>query len=360
MIPFELRPRVENLEELVAILFSQGGESFGRGSAFVFRPGGVAGGNVFTTWPSLYAAYSLVQGQRWVFVDDILAAAHVPAGAWNIDQTTFVGNFNSETEVLHFDQGATVTFDNIWIDGGLVFQNNSTNPVFTFANGQNFAFVDILFGNIQSATAAPWGLSTNTTPSTELLVNLWGTSALGDQTHPAFSSTSAVISNLAINIFDDATIFPHALGGTGRILVSPGPGAVIKSPQDVVTIDYVNPYLNLAEGFNSGGAIGPSATATQATGNITRIRGGKVRVVGAISGVTSVAATVTVTLLRDAVVIGQAVVSTQADDLTYAATLQAIDTLPDSLAHTYSIQAASSAGTTTVATNQARIDADEL
>ena len=347
-----------------------GGSALGAlGNVFVLRPGAAPGGNVFADWPSLYVPYNKAQGKRWVYVDDSLAAAHMTAGTWNIDQTEFDGNFNAN-ETLHFDQGCTVSFNNIWIDGDLIFQNNSTNPVFTFANGQSFAVIEVVLGVIQSTTAAPWALSTNTAGGTEFLVQLSNASTLGDGTHPAISSNSNVPSGCVVNAFgQDGTfslggqgIAAHALGGTGTILVEFGPGTGMESAQDVATLQRASPYLNLAEGFNSGGALGPASSVNQPTGNIARIRQGNVRVVASLSGVTSIAATVTLQLLRDgATVLAQAVLTTQADNLTYADGLQAIDTLPDSSAHTYSIAASAGGGaTTTVAQNQARIDADEL
>src|SRR5688572_10949123 len=52
------------------------------GNNFVFRPGGVDGGNVFTTWAPLVAAMALVQGYKTLQFDNSIAPCVIPAGVW--------------------------------------------------------------------------------------------------------------------------------------------------------------------------------------------------------------------------------------------------------------------------------------
>jgi hypothetical protein len=76
------------------------------GATFVFRPGGIAGANVYTDWPSLMAARAQIQGQAWIQIDDsIVSPATVPAGAWNLDNGA--SNFNDArgTAALVIDDG---------------------------------------------------------------------------------------------------------------------------------------------------------------------------------------------------------------------------------------------------------------
>lgn len=60
----------------------------------MFRPGGVADGNVFTSWPLLMDAMATVQGVKLLQFDDTLASPCViPAGTWdmtNIEWTAFL------------------------------------------------------------------------------------------------------------------------------------------------------------------------------------------------------------------------------------------------------------------------------
>ena len=74
-----------------------GGGSSAAGSTFVFRPGGVTLGNVYATWPALYAALNIAapvsaEGNRpptIVQIDDfIVSPAVIPAGAYNLDSVT--------------------------------------------------------------------------------------------------------------------------------------------------------------------------------------------------------------------------------------------------------------------------------
>ena len=89
--------------------------------ALVFQPGGVAAGNVYTDWASLYAALNLAapasaNGTRptsEILVDDSFAAAIIPAGAYNLDGVTFKAVRNSATATegaaLSFAVGATIS-----------------------------------------------------------------------------------------------------------------------------------------------------------------------------------------------------------------------------------------------------------
>lgn len=78
---------------------------------FVFRPGGVAGGNIYTDWNALYAVMSAVEGPKWLEVDSSLAPAIVPAGAWDFSDVDLRGHLG-DTSVpmeLQFADGATAT-----------------------------------------------------------------------------------------------------------------------------------------------------------------------------------------------------------------------------------------------------------
>lgn len=53
-------------------------------SSFVYRPGGVASGNVFPTWQALVTAVAAVEGAKTVMVDDSMGRPVVPEGTWNL------------------------------------------------------------------------------------------------------------------------------------------------------------------------------------------------------------------------------------------------------------------------------------
>jgi collagen type VII alpha len=84
-------------------------------SSFVWRPGGVAGGNVYTTWATLYVAITNAGGNYTVTLDDSLGATTIPAGNYNLVNGTYIGLTGSET--LNFASGALCTFDALVFSG---------------------------------------------------------------------------------------------------------------------------------------------------------------------------------------------------------------------------------------------------
>jgi hypothetical protein len=81
--------------------------------SLVWRPGGVAGGNIFTTWATLAAAIHAINGKRTVVVDTSLGVATVPAGTWDVDCTTFVAGFPSLVAIITFAEGAHWTAETL-------------------------------------------------------------------------------------------------------------------------------------------------------------------------------------------------------------------------------------------------------
>jgi hypothetical protein len=94
----------------------------GGSSSFVYRPGGTASLNVYTSWPALYAALNVAapvstKGFRpptTIQVDDSFTSpAVMPAGAYNLDsvQFTSVANIgtNSNGAALNIASGVTIT-----------------------------------------------------------------------------------------------------------------------------------------------------------------------------------------------------------------------------------------------------------
>lgn len=68
--------------QLINLLGAGGGSS----SEFIFRPGGVASGNVYTDWALLYADAVLAPGPITIYIDDTFvspAPAAIPAGNWD-------------------------------------------------------------------------------------------------------------------------------------------------------------------------------------------------------------------------------------------------------------------------------------
>ncbi len=93
-------------------------ESVATLATIIFRPGGVADGNVVTDWPSVQDAIAAAGGAITIFIDSSLAAAHVPAATgttdfqgaatlvpynWSINPVSGV-----DADVLTIDDGAVL------------------------------------------------------------------------------------------------------------------------------------------------------------------------------------------------------------------------------------------------------------
>ena len=104
--------------------------------SLVYRPGGIAGGNVYTDWNALMAAHGAIQGQKIIEVDNGAIAplpAKVPAGAYDLSDTTLVGGRSNVlgapgTTVLQFLDGAVVTRFPPVVQN-LILSSVSTSPV---------------------------------------------------------------------------------------------------------------------------------------------------------------------------------------------------------------------------------------
>jgi hypothetical protein len=69
-----------------------GGPSSGGGNVFVYRPGGVVGGNVYDTWAGAYAAAVATGIPSKLIVDSsIISPAPLPAGVWDMSQIILSG-----------------------------------------------------------------------------------------------------------------------------------------------------------------------------------------------------------------------------------------------------------------------------
>jgi hypothetical protein len=63
-------------------------------TVFVLRPGGTESGNVYTSWASLFAAYSAEDGPRVIYFDDSLGVINIPSGSYDMTDTIWSGAGN--------------------------------------------------------------------------------------------------------------------------------------------------------------------------------------------------------------------------------------------------------------------------
>lgn len=341
-------------------------------SVFVFKPGATQPQNlnVFTVWDDMMRAVDFLNGAPWkCFVDDSLAAAHVTtvgAGApWNIDQGTFVSAINQTAvagATLIFDAGAKITFSQIWLDGGITFQqpNTATAPVFALAAPAVVAAINIIGqgSNIQALGAQPFATADN---ACFLSVDVGGVASfIGDGTHNAINALAGgtIVANIMCAGAPAAAA--HAFGGAGTLTYNYLEASEAPATQDTTTQTFI--YYGISNTVSATGNTGTGGSPiTVTTGNIKKQKTGKMRVSATCALSTSAACTLTIQLVRDAatnigtaktLVAGAAV---NALDISIAT----IDTAPDAANHTYKLSVTASAGNITVGANSAQIQVVE-
>jgi hypothetical protein len=347
-----------NVELMALLARTESSGGGGAANSFVFRPGGVQGGNVFTTWASMMAAVSVTPGIREIYLDDTIAPAHVTAGTWDVEACRFLPNFEGNAE-LFFDPGAVFTFTTIELDGGIEFVQDAaaTAPVFSLPTAQAFALITVrgqfTTANIRSAGAQPWGEA-----QTGTNLNLFCSDdvVIGDGTNNAFN---ALAGGAVLGFFNDfSRPQAHAFGGAGTasIFYSSSIGLPV-TVQDATTTT-LN-FIGLTNAKQSTAVVdGGTHTVTFVTANIAKVATGLVQVNGDCSGATAAADTITVTLKRDGTVLRTKTIVTTAGQLNYDVAMSFLDTLPDFANHTYTLSLAG-AQNNTVAANGGYIGANE-
>jgi hypothetical protein len=114
-------------------------------STFVLRPGGVAGGNVYTTMAALYAALSTSAGSKTLqFDDSIVSPIVIPPGTYDFKDTIlmgtlseFSGGFNVNVQV-HLPEGVVFVNTNDIVSNVTFTSFATATPVITMTNGQVF------------------------------------------------------------------------------------------------------------------------------------------------------------------------------------------------------------------------------
>ena len=247
-----------NLEAELARL-AGGGSGAAKQYAFVYRPGGVAGDNVYTTWPTLMAAVAAVQGPKVVQLDGTAGALTVPAGAWNIQDVTFVSR-DQASQVLTFLAGATVTGTRFSLDS-VSFEGTTT--VYTTPLGVTSTITLDHGSLILSASATPF-ISVPATATLQLFMDEG--SLLGDSVHPAVT----VAGTLSGVVTGTSQVLANALAGAGGAVFEVSDSR-IGSPQAIATITsttFTNsqtwPQLDNATITPAGGPVTDSTNTIQA------------------------------------------------------------------------------------------------
>lgn len=208
----------------------------------VVQPGGTAAGNVFTTPAAAFTARNLINGPALIYFDITKnggAAIHLPSAAFT-EPTTFAASFdpNNTGTFAEIIADPGVTLNGVESFVNLLFVNNSTAPVITYAAQTNLRTVRFQDCEVLSPAGAAL---ISATGGTTLEVFGYDGSIFGDGVNgPIFERDAA--STIKFSIQDTSQLLNNTLSGTG------GPGA------------FSGDYVSSA---TIGTALGATATLTQ-------------------------------------------------------------------------------------------------
>lgn len=205
------------IDELYARARGSGGSASATQFAFVYAPNGVAGGNVYTSFPALHAAMNAVPGIKLVLLDDggVPGSCIVPAGAWNMKGWLIEGavNIAGTSTLLVFQQGATLTA--VWTDATYVgFETESNAPVYTMANGDTVV-LDTGSGVFAAPGAAPFFVTPN---GVQAGIGMLTGTELGGSNLPVWQLDAGSSPFLILGGFH-SELNDNALSGSANLLV---------------------------------------------------------------------------------------------------------------------------------------------
>lgn len=127
-----VRQRLDMLEDMLNTLLSL--LTNNPAHTFVFKPGGIAIGNVYDDWDKLYADLILFAGPRIIEMDNSISACTIPSGTYNLNGNVELrkkNNTNSLPIQISMSDGAIFTDPSMFI--GINILSNSTSNVFSFS-----------------------------------------------------------------------------------------------------------------------------------------------------------------------------------------------------------------------------------
>ncbi len=235
-----------------------GGTSVTGSGGFIWQPGGVAGGNVYTTWATLYAAI-LPFGVAAIDVccDNTFSSTfNIPAGTYALGNTTLqapVGLAPNSPVMVTCQDGCI--FSSFPIVTNLVnLTTVSTTPVFTSPAGQTYLIFINAAGMITNTTGAAPLISVPTGSLLFLVLN-------------ALSSAAGAVGHPVVDLVGTAQMFVPLGEGT-----SWGDNSVTGAAGSSVIYIVENPNVTLST--TQPGFLG--TTAIQYSPDITNISIGSV------------------------------------------------------------------------------------
>lgn len=161
----QTRAELNRIDELLQLLRGGGGASTFGASTVVWRPGGASVGNVFATWAEAVTAVAAMNGAVTIGVDTTLAAATIPAGAWDLrpagvsGPVEFVNATPGDIAPFVTIANAAVTIHGLTGMQDIQLDNRSTSNVITPGVGDAVDFYLRGFASIFQSVLAGAGVS---------------------------------------------------------------------------------------------------------------------------------------------------------------------------------------------------------
>lgn len=208
---------------------------------YIFRPGGVALGNVFTSWAALYAVYSTNSGPRLIQFDNTFSAITIPAGAYDFTSTILEGRDRLGVignTTVNFADGCTITGLEEVTNNLTLRCNNTLVPLFsidtkTVTNRRLFLRDGAI---IRTVSAQPFLDISASAPAGIFAIYMENASMLGNGTVHISSANASLTVVMYHNTFLlGSTIFTDVPGADAIAINVFAPSAIITDPTGLNT-----------------------------------------------------------------------------------------------------------------------------
>lgn len=132
-----------NVQDAIDELAGMTGGS-GFQNEFIYRPSGVASGNIYTNFTTLYAAHNLVDGPKIIYFDDSLATTTIPSGTYDFSNTLltrfispmYPSIIGDDETIVECASGVTFTGDRLFVKT-ITLKSLSPTAIMTFGVAVN-------------------------------------------------------------------------------------------------------------------------------------------------------------------------------------------------------------------------------
>jgi len=227
------------------------------GDTLVYRPGGVASGNVYTTWASLMSTYVSSEGPITIEIDDsIVSPAVMPAGAYTIRPDTTFRGLRRPGLLTYLQLADGVTLSALpHVTDRLRITSLSSAPVLTTSAGSLLILLS-RGGGLSTAGTSPFIEHAHATNQVVIDMVEGGQIATGTQSVLSIKDPGGGISLAYVLVGESCAVGPDTIegdGGNAAVLVEIRNISATVSFSQVAWASAVQPVFG-----DSGGAISVS------------------------------------------------------------------------------------------------------